>query len=69
MYEIKVELSASNILRKPISPFCVPLNLILYLLRAGLRYREDFLRNYMDRDEEEREIEEKIDMGTNWTVL
>lgn len=59
MYEIKVELSASNILRKPISPFCVPLNLILYLLRAGLRYREDFCEIILNRDRREREIKEK----------
>lgn len=58
MYEIKVELSASNILGKPISPFCVPLNVILYLLCVGLRYPEDFCEvTWMN---EEREKNKKM---------
>lgn len=42
--------------------FASPLNLILYLLRAGLRYREDFCEITW-RQGGERETEKETDTG------
>lgn len=43
--------------------FASPLNLILYLLRAGLRYREDFCEITRRRGGGERETEKETDTG------
>ena len=58
-----MELSASNILGKPISPFCVPRNVILLFTSRWVTLSQRFLRNYMNGARKNKKMQILIQIG------